>query len=91
MYCLPQKVKRLKEALKDWNRTTFDNIHNIVIVVIYEVNRINHISGYMYFFIFYFLFLLKKSRKCLFYFIEFRTQLFCKIIGCEYYFRNCRF
>jgi hypothetical protein len=40
MACLQQKLKRLKQALKVWNKDTFGNIHDNVSIAIGEVNRI---------------------------------------------------
>ncbi|GAU46013.1 hypothetical protein TSUD_401350 [Trifolium subterraneum] len=37
---LQQKLKRLKKALKDWNRNIFVNMHNNVDIAVSEVNRI---------------------------------------------------
>ncbi|MCI82797.1 RNA-directed DNA polymerase (Reverse transcriptase) [Trifolium medium] len=43
MSSLQQKLKRLKNALKVWNKTTFGNVLGKVSIAIDEVNRIQRI------------------------------------------------
>jgi hypothetical protein len=40
LVCLKQKLKRLKHALKKWNKRTFGNVHGNVSMPIDEVYRI---------------------------------------------------